>query len=54
MTEVSHEVSVNKTGLSSNLSGPGKPLHVVNPYNFMSDDNKNAKKSFPIVTVTKP
>lgn len=46
VTEVSHEVSVNKTGLSSNFSGPVMPLHVVNPYNFMNDDNKMQKCIF--------
>lgn len=54
MTEVSREVSVNETGLSSNFCGPVEPLHVVNPYNFMTDDNKNAKVYFLIVTTAEP
>lgn len=46
VTELSHEASVNKTGLSSKFSGPVKLLRVVSPFNFMNYGNKNAKMSY--------
>lgn len=50
MSEVSHEVVVNETGLSSKCRGP---LHVVDSHSFMNDVNKNPKMFFLIVTITK-